>query len=173
MAYKAAAIANYFIRKSKKHHSLTPMKTQKLVYISHGWYLAIYHEPLIEELVEAWPYGPVIQSLYHDLKRYGADIVTEEIKEIRFIDGKYKLVPIPVPENEKVINVLKDVWNNYSKYSASDLSILTHQPDTPWYSVYHNRKTEKTAIISDEIIREHFVELYEKATETPKAIGTR
>ena len=163
MAYKAAAIANYFIRKAGKKHELTPMKLQKLVYIAHGWYLAIYDEPLIEELVEAWKFGPVIQSLYYELRKYGADPVTEEIKDVVFVDGTYKFEAVPVPTDENVTELLDAVWKNYSRYSAFELSNLTHQIGTPWYKVYNNKnKTEKTAIIEDQAIRKHFIELYDR-----------
>ncbi len=38
---------------------LTPMHLLRLVYISHGWMLAIYGRSLFHESVEAWKYGPV------------------------------------------------------------------------------------------------------------------
>ena len=47
------------------------MKVQKLVYFAHGWHLGITKKPLINEQVEAWPYGAVIPSLYDYLKQWG------------------------------------------------------------------------------------------------------
>jgi len=44
------------------------MKLQKLVYYAHGWHLALNNEPLIDEQVECWQYGPVISSLFHEFK---------------------------------------------------------------------------------------------------------
>ena len=64
----AKAIANYFLDKSI---DLTPMKIIKLVYIAHGWHLAITDKPLIEDYVQAWEFGPVIPDLYHEFKKYG------------------------------------------------------------------------------------------------------
>jgi uncharacterized phage-associated protein len=62
MPYPAAAIANEFIKVAKRNGVLlTPMKLQKLVYFAHGWYLALLGKPLINEPVEAWKFGPVIQ----------------------------------------------------------------------------------------------------------------
>ncbi|RYE90398.1 MAG: DUF4065 domain-containing protein [Cytophagaceae bacterium] len=76
--YDAVAIANYFIQKSLDTGvEVTPMKLLKLVYISHGWSLALLNEPLINEAVEAWTYGPVIPSLYQELKEYGRERVTK------------------------------------------------------------------------------------------------
>lgn len=46
--YPACAVANYFIDKAEEDliFDLTPLKLMKLVYISHGWCLAIYDVPL-------------------------------------------------------------------------------------------------------------------------------
>ena len=49
------------------------MKLIKLVYIAHGWHLALENgKSLISEAVMAWKYGHVINSLYQKLKRYGS-----------------------------------------------------------------------------------------------------
>ena len=79
--YSAIAIANYFIQKSldEKTDDLSPMKLQKLVYFAHAWYL-IYQDggKLINEAIEAWSYGPVINSVYHEFKHNGRNSITEK-----------------------------------------------------------------------------------------------
>src|SRR4051794_28085835 len=71
------AVARYFIEQSQRDGilDLTPMKVLKLVYIAHGWVLSSADAPLISESVQAWKFGPVIPSLYHYFKRYGASPV--------------------------------------------------------------------------------------------------
>lgn len=77
MGGRTAAVANYFLDKAREDGvDLSPMKLQKLIYFAHGWHLAIYGEPLIDESVEAWAWGPVISSIYHDFKKYGRDPIT-------------------------------------------------------------------------------------------------
>src|SRR5208282_4587731 len=66
--YPSMAVANWFIENLSR---VDPLKLQKLVYFAHGWHLALRDQPLIDELVEAWDYGPVVPSLYHQFKRYG------------------------------------------------------------------------------------------------------
>lgn len=57
----AKAVANHFLELAwSDGTTLNPMQIQKLVYIAHGWHLAITEKPLIHESVEAWTYGPVI-----------------------------------------------------------------------------------------------------------------
>ena len=69
--YSAIAVANCFLDiADAQSRPITPLKIQKLVYIAHGWHLAIYEEPLIVELVEAWKWGPVIPLLYHEFKNF-------------------------------------------------------------------------------------------------------
>src|SRR5258708_4237314 len=76
--WKTLAAANFFLAKGLEDGvSIDPLKLQKLVYFAHGWHLAVTGKPLIDEYVEAWPYGPVIPSLYHRFKSYGADPITD------------------------------------------------------------------------------------------------
>jgi uncharacterized phage-associated protein len=46
------------------------MQLQELVYIAHGWCLAISGEPLTGERPEAMPYGPEYRRLANALARY-------------------------------------------------------------------------------------------------------
>ena len=52
------------------------MQVIKLVYIAHGWHLAIYDVPLVDDYVQAWQYGPVIPPLYYAFKRFGSGPIT-------------------------------------------------------------------------------------------------
>jgi uncharacterized phage-associated protein len=80
MAYDARTVANEFLRLARdRGHELTNMQLQKLVYIAHGYTLAILHEPLVRQDIEAWRYGPVIKDLYQVLRQYGSGFVTDLI----------------------------------------------------------------------------------------------
>jgi uncharacterized phage-associated protein len=46
------------------------MKLQKLLYFAQAWYLAWYDEPMFNDVVQAWKYGPAIPSIH---KVYGAE----------------------------------------------------------------------------------------------------
>lgn len=146
MAFNAQAIANYFIELSvSKGVALSSMKIQKLVYFAHGWHLAIKNgEPLIDEQVEAWAFGPVIPSLYASLKYYGNLAVTTPIVDrTRFepTNGDFKFhVPTIFEkpgEVEFTRTLLNRIWEIYSPYTAIQLSNLTHEPDTPWSQVFN------------------------------------
>ena len=51
------------------------MKVLKLVYMAHGFNLAITDDPLINDRVEAWKFGPVIRPLYGKLKQFGSGAI--------------------------------------------------------------------------------------------------
>ena len=121
----------------------TPMHVLKLSYICHGWMLGIHGSPLIQESVEAWRYGPVIPDVYHRYKSFGGenvDVVPIDRTEV-FTD----------PENKLIKAVLKA----YQKFSAWDLSAITHQPGTPWHIVYNGGSGEN-AIIPNETIQAYY-----------------
>jgi uncharacterized phage-associated protein len=62
--------------------TVTPLKIQKLVYCLHGWHLATRDSPVVGELFEAWPYGPVLSSIYHEFKKNGKNSIEEYAREI-------------------------------------------------------------------------------------------
>jgi uncharacterized phage-associated protein len=140
------AIANYFIRKAAETGvTLTPMKLIKLVYIAHGWYLGLAGKPLLREPVEAWQYGPVIESLYHAFKRYGNTPIPPSADTGAVISDN---------EHRDITRLLDKVWEKYSRLTAAQLSTITHQPNTPWTQVYNPNGIN--VIIPDDIIRKHY-----------------
>ncbi len=79
--YSSITVANYFLSKGwEEHVAITPMKLLKLVYVAHGWYLGGTGEPLIHDPIMAWRYGPVIPSLYHEVKKYRSRGITSKIR---------------------------------------------------------------------------------------------
>lgn len=149
------AVANYFIQKSfDTGNELTPMKLVKLVYIAHGWHLALTEKPLINEPIQAWKYGPVINSLYHTFKEYGNEQITKPESEFK---GFQSVTPM-VDETKK--SFLDKVWEVYGGQDGVQLSSLTHQPHTPWYIVWHEKggKDSKSVIIPNDLIKLHYKE---------------
>jgi uncharacterized phage-associated protein len=47
---------------------LTNLKLQKLVYYVQAWKLAIDHEPLFPDDIEAWVHGPVVPQVFRRFK---------------------------------------------------------------------------------------------------------
>lgn len=161
----ALAVANFFVDQSlSTGEELTPIKLIKLVYISHGWYLATKDDELLSEAVEAWQYGPVVPSVYHNFKQYG----NGQIKA--FAEFRGQNFHVPVVQNEETINFLQEIWDQYKQYNGLQLSTLTHLANTPWDIVYNNpvNKARKGVIIPNNLIKEHYKE---KLNANKKALG--
>ncbi|QCA04854.1 Panacea domain-containing protein [Pantoea vagans] len=138
MAYSAIAVANAFIERAKegKIPDLTPMKVQKLLFYTQSWYARLYDgEQLIDDSFARWKFGPVITSLYHDLKAYGYRPVTEKISRAVLAPGG-KGVSLITPEvgaDDKVANAMIDkIVEVYGRYTGNQLSAMTHAKGTAW-----------------------------------------
>ena len=165
MPLHSTELANEFIRRSHSGgKKLTQMQLQKLVYIAHGWNLAINGTRLVEDDPCAWDYGPVFPDLWEALRGYGRSPVTKPIKI-----GDYGLNAFRPDAEKAATGTLTDaekqlvdkVHELYSPFHAFQLSAMTHQEGTPWHNTYVEENNKK-GVISDDLIREHFVELAQK-----------
>jgi uncharacterized phage-associated protein len=164
MPGRSPEIANEFIRRAAKaSRHLTHMQLQKLVYIAHGWNLAINGTPLTLDTPSAWDYGPVYRDLFEALRGYGSNPVTREIRAGDFGGGVFlegpdadKVAQAALGQGEK--DVIDRVFRDYGQFHAYNLSALTHQPGTPWDQVY-KQGVGKMQMIDNERVRRHFIEL--------------
>src|SRR6267143_2519586 len=153
--YSAKSVANYFLElASSKGQGLSPMKLQKLVYFAHGWHLALFHKPLIDERVQAWRYGPVIPSVYHEFKRFGAQSITGTATDL---DKNGLYLPLIPEEDKQTRAFLNRIWDVYAKFSGVQLSNMTHAPGSPWAIAWDEGGGMPEVAINDEMIRDHFV----------------
>ncbi|MEX1035963.1 MAG: type II toxin-antitoxin system antitoxin SocA domain-containing protein [Sneathiella sp.] len=142
--YSAITIADEILKIAKrKDKSLTPLQLMKLVYIAHGWSLALRDVDLFPDRIEAWKFGPVIPDLYHATKHFGRkEIPLDRISdEPSNVDGDTR-------------SFLEDVFEKYGHLSGFSLSSLTHKSGTPWDQVYENDVFNIE--IGDELIRNHY-----------------
>jgi uncharacterized phage-associated protein len=113
-------VAPYFIKRAYQEGTeMTNMKVQKLLYYSQSLHLALFDEPLFENEIQAWRYGPVCPPAYRFYSEFGD-----------------KQLPMPeenvlseVPNETKYL--LEKVWDCFSGYHAYLLSDRTHN-EFPW-----------------------------------------
>lgn len=145
MAHTALAVAKRILERKP---GLTPMQLIKLVYICHGWRLGVRGEPLFNEPVEAWAYGPVIRSVYDAVRTYGSGPIPA-------------LADVPAEvfsaDESKMIDWVVDY---YSQFSGIRLSKMTHMPNTPWDITW--REGGKNAKISNDLIQEFYARQAER-----------
>ncbi|ETA49703.2 Panacea domain-containing protein [Ponticoccus alexandrii] len=165
MGFHSTSVANRFLQlASAKGQKLTQMQLQKLVYIAHGWSLAILGRPLTSDSVCAWDYGPVYPELWQSLKRYGREPVLEQIKVRDFGLGAFSANADQVSSANLDVDtdtLVSQVFENYGQFHAFQLSAMTHENGTPWHQVYVEDGAKKGKI-SDEKIREHFIDIARK-----------
>lgn len=158
MGHSAKAVANYFLSKYGKN-GITPLKIQKLVYLAHGWHLAFRDRPLVDdEYAEAWQYGPVYASLYHEFKHRGRMPVVELATEVEFDEeGELDETTPRIPKSEASTRKLLDaVWKEYGQRSGIELSEICHQPGSPWHQVMQESEGRRNTHIPDDIIEQYY-----------------
>ena len=144
-------VANYFIERGlEDNKNFTPLQIQKLVYFSHGWMLGVYHRPLLDQSFEAWPYGPVMPVIYHNLSFYGGDTVSSPIlaRAKGFADDEE--------------NITKQVFDVYGDFSGIAMSRMTHVRGGPWDKTW--RKHKRPSAIPNDVIEKHFADIIRRSS---------
>ena len=115
-------VARYFIVRAYEdgiEAEMTNMKVQKLLYYAQSLHLALYDEPLFDEEIQAWRYGPVCPPAYRFYSEFEANQLP--------IPSKDFLLEIPDRNRE----LLEEIWGYFGGYHAYRLSDMTHF-EFPW-----------------------------------------
>ena len=112
---------------------ITNLKAQKLLYYAQGISLAKTGEALFEDDFVAWQHGPVIPTLYDELKTFGKSQITlpDDLNLNKF--------------STKQMDLLISVYKTYGQFSAWKLRDMTHQ-EAPWKNVNINEIITKQSI---------------------------
>lgn len=166
MGCTAKAVANFFLGVGRTRKAeISPLKIQKLVYVSHGWHLALGDEPLVsDEYVEAWQYGPVFPSVYHEFKHYGRSAILRDGTEFEFdaTTNEFHVVTPHVDAGDANAHALLDrIWEVYGGFSGLQLSAMTHAPGTPWAITRKKHQGMRNIHIQNDLIRQHYREMME------------
>ncbi len=142
------AVANEFLR--REDGPVNQMRLQKLVYIAHGWNLAVNGEPLTNVDPSAWDNGPVYRTIWDHIRQLGYNASNRLL-------GSARDDPYEADLTEREQDVIDHVWNRYSSYTGGDLSKMTHEEGTPWSNAYFGRGRNEMLNRAD--IQRHFTEL--------------
>lgn len=151
VAYKMLKLA------SAQGIQLSNLQLQKLVYIAHGYYLGITGKPLLIEHVEAWRYGPVVNSIYSEFRNFGNRKISPVMEHRSDVD-----------KDRDAEYILNGVLTLYGDLSAIQLVDLTHQKGTPWSSVWSEETSSSFSsdVIPNDLIKEHF----ERVLRNPQSV---
>lgn len=155
---KSLAIANGLINLAlQAGKPPTQMKLQKLMFFAHGWNLALYNTPLVDEEFQAWPYGPVIPSVYHQFKAYGTLGIDQLGTELMCTPTGFAWLPPPVNDTSgRVLGLLGKIWEVFGIHSGTQLSEMTHATGTPWQTMRAQYGPARDIPIPDGVIQAYF-----------------
>lgn len=146
----ATLVAEYLIhlknidKEFGEDYPLTNLKLQKLLYYCQGAHYVWDQEQLItDNIFEAWEYGPVLRTIYHEYKRFGQNDIT--LNTFAQSDRFDKLL---LNEQETI----QAVWNQLKNFSAFELVEQTHN-EKPWQESARNNKL----FIEESNIRDYFI----------------
>ena len=172
MKESSLSIANYLIELADKDKStITPLRLMKLVYIAHGFMLALLNRSLLNprfDTVEAWKYGPVIPSVYHSFKIYGKSPITKKTTVFIFeedTDGDNIEIVTPELIDANARRICELVFHRYKNFSDWDLVRFLHKEQSPWGLVY---KDGENNVIPDLYTKVYFKKLVDSLLENSK-----
>ena len=129
---------------------LTLLQLIKLTYTAHGWSFVNLPKPLVSEDVHAWKYGPVFPDLYIALRQFGSRPVSEVPKSSRELESGTEL-------EELEVDLVSEVYKEYSDFSGAELIQMTHREGTPWHKTW--QVSQSGVVIGNDLIREYYVNL--------------
>ncbi|MBD2122731.1 Panacea domain-containing protein [Trichocoleus sp. FACHB-262] len=129
-------VARYFIIRAYedgREAEMTNMKVQKLLYYTQSLYLALHDDPLFDEEIQAWRYGPVCPIAYRFYSNFEAE-------------------QLPVPDKDSLEylstetrKLLEEIWEYFGEYHAYYLSGMTHL-EFPWKKARKGLPPEASSI---------------------------
>lgn len=162
MTISAAAVANEFLTLGWAEGDAVPpidqMKLQKLLYYAQAWHLAIKGQPLFDDDIEAWPWGPVVRSIYGRTKVFGRLPIGGRITQPKYDPVTQKaLWDEPKVTDAETAAFIKSVWDAHKAFSGVQLSNSTHGPGEPWTLIKAAEgQLNNTPIIPNDLIEQVF-----------------
>lgn len=136
------------------------MHLQELVYIAHGWCLAITGQPLTGDRPEALKHGPEYRRLADALARWGVQPITSQIEvpaddlNLSKTDATSGALELFSVERD----ILRRVYAKYAHLQTCQLASLTRANETPWDHVFAGG-TGNGRDIPHKLIRSQFEEV--------------
>lgn len=135
--------------------SLDTLGLQKIIFFSHGLWLAKHNRPLVIQAFEAWDYGPVVRVVYKAFKKVpkGSGITSRaNLKD--FVQNKNVLATSDFSGEE--LAFLKDILEFYGKIDSISLMRLTHQLEGPWDKIRSTKVFSVGGVIENYLIQDYF-----------------
>lgn len=164
--YPPKAVANGLLQRAfNAKQPTSQLKLQKLVFLTHGYYLASTDVPLINEPFEAWDYGPVCRDLYQEFRDCGRDSITRLATDLDWDEETF--LPVPEPQDDLIATRVMDyVIQTYGDVSPFALSELSHKDGWAWDRARKSDKFKlKNIDIDNNLIKADFLPFVNKKAD--------
>lgn len=157
-AFDLGHIVTHFV--NQKGDTVSHKKLQKLIYYVEAWNLVHLGEPMINEEFEAWVHGPVVPSLYQQLKEFGFNNLEVINDEFDTVDEEIQAIIVKNNLTENQLELIYSVLNKYSGLSSLELELLSHS-ELPWIEAREGFAPHQTCnkIISKHRMKEFYTSL--------------
>lgn len=122
-------------------NSISDLKLQKVLYYIQLAFILNLKEYAFSDEMEAWPYGPVVRSVYDAYSSYGSTKICLQYENEDVFSDREK-------------NIIHSVLYNCINKNAWDLVEMSHVTGGPWDKIYQNGKGYKK-VIPKELMREY------------------
>lgn len=148
-----ASVANHFLeRASKEGRSLTALQINYLLYLAHGWHLAYFDKPLLNEGFLAGRHGIKPICFHAALAKWGNQGIWEP-----FRSGPHPLdVEFSPPLPAEGMAFLEAFWNAYVPFGGLQLARVCTSQDSPWARTWQGGPERA---LSHALLKEHFLGL--------------
>ena len=141
--YHGLTVADYIIRYSiEKNFSVSNLKLQKILYFVQAEFLVSKDEPCFDDVIEAWDFGPVVESVYNEYAVHGGNLIFSPSESTSGYHIKHN-------DRELIDGILEKVKKCSTSYLAG---IIFHQ--TPWLK----GRARLNRIITNESLKDFFSE---------------
>ncbi|WP_236652643.1 Panacea domain-containing protein, partial [Lactobacillus helveticus] len=142
-------VNNYFARQFDYNvDPITQMQVVKLLYFAYGRFLVKSKKRLFSSSILHLQYGPVVEEVH---QQFRGMVVLDPDKPDKQAFEDYNLVS----SDAEINDLLQKIDEDYSDYTASGLSRITHRAGSPW------SMTEKGKPIKDQLIFDQFTKTEE------------
>ena len=141
--YKAENVAAYIINKQVDDgYPISNLKLQKILYFVQAEFLVSKDEPCFDDVIEAWDFGPVVESVYNEYAVHGGNLIFSPSESTSGYHIKHN-------DRELIDGILEKVKKCSTSYLAG---IIFHQ--TPWIK----GRARLNRIITNESLKDFFSE---------------
>lgn len=153
--YSALGVAKEIINYSiERGYSISNLKLQKILYYVQAAFLVERGEKCFNESIVAWEYGPVVEEVYRNYKRYGRSDITDRQEDEEMVSIDFftmKLVRERKAYNSDDKKLVHKVVDAYSGVENPFKLVKKTHEEEPW------KETNINCAISCDKIKNYFM----------------